>query len=123
MTSGLRPLYNPPHALQIDWSGVEGENMPHPILSLLRDEEDLTSTLTVSVKYDGENDRFHVGVNSLDNRRRAMASTWVEVPKGGDLCEIGGVLNDLATAWLMAPNFVPGLVLRVAVLDHFAAGQ
>lgn len=95
--------------------------MPHPLLSVLRGQEDLTSTLTVSVEYDGEHDRFHVGVMSLDQGRRSLASTWVEVPKGGDLAEIGGVLRDVAYAWLMAPNFVPGLVLRVAVLDHFTA--
>lgn len=96
--------------------------MPHPILALLREQEDLTATLTVSVQYDGEHDRFHVGVQHLDNGRRTLASTWVEVPKGGDLTEIGGVLRDLAYGWLMAPNFVPGLALRVAVLDHFTPG-
>lgn len=95
--------------------------MPHPILSVLRSEEHLTSSLTVSVQYDGEHDRFRVGVSDLNDGRRAYAATWVEVPKGGDLTEIGGVLRDLAVAWLMAPNFVPGLVLRVAVLDHFTA--
>lgn len=97
--------------------------MPHPVLSVLRDDEDATATLTVSVQYHPEHDRFRVGVSDRSDGRRSMASTWVEVPKGGDLTEIGGVLRDLAVAWLMAPNFVPGLVLRVAVLDHFTSRQ
>lgn len=95
--------------------------MPHPILSVLRDDEDATDRLTVSIEYRPEHDRFHVGVSEESNGRKSLASTWVEVPKGGDLTAIGEVLRDLCTAWLMAPNFVPGLVLRVAVLDYFTS--
>lgn len=95
--------------------------MPHPVLSVLRDEEHTTDTLTVSLQYDGENDRFRVGIADQSNGRKSFASCWVEVPKGGDIVEVGGVLRDLVYAWLMSPNFVPGLVLRVAILDHFTA--